>query len=90
MFIGKKAVIAHLKEAGTIHTASGSEPLKTFTLDQPFVKVIGPSAVVTFKATCGFGGKNPRTINRSMTLVFAKNENEWKLVHEQDQPLAPG
>ncbi len=47
-YIGKKAVMEHLQQAGGKHTAKGSEPLISFTLNQPFIKVIGASAVVTF------------------------------------------
>lgn len=78
---GKKDCLAHLQESFSKHAPGGSEPLKSFTIDQPYAKVIGNNCVVTFVAYKSIGGIHPRKEKANVTDVFVKSSDTWKKLY---------
>ena len=74
MVQGKEAVIAALKEIFAKHS---HEKILSYTIDQPYVKVTGNSAVVTYRAIEEIAGKHPRKMQGLMTDVFEKEDGHW-------------
>lgn len=60
-----------------------------YTIQDLRVAVIGPAAIATFVISydIAFGGDSMSASERS-TLVFAKGEGDWKIVHEHFSPVA--
>ncbi len=55
------------------------------------VNVFGDMAIATFHGHFeGDMGENHLTMQLQSTLVFAKTNNTWKIVHEHFSPLSPG
>jgi hypothetical protein len=79
MITGKANVLEHLKEAFVKHGTNGSQPLLSYTIDQPYVKVLGHTAVVTYRAFEEIGGKSPMHAEGLITKIFVKDGNDdWK------------
>jgi ketosteroid isomerase-like protein len=79
LIAGKQATLEHLKESFAKHAPGGPDPLKGYTIDQPFAKVVKPdTCVVTFFATKEIGGEHPRKERAHVTDVFVKRGHEWK------------
>jgi len=78
---GKANVLADVKQR--IHTLAldGPTPLRSFTIDQPYAKVTGDTAVVTFVAYRELGGKHPVKEKCHVTDVFVKRGDTWKKLH---------
>jgi len=85
MIKGKQAVLADLKDQFARHAPEGSQPLLSYTVDQPYVKVTGNMAVVVYHAVEQIGGKHPEKAEAYMTDVFVKADDKWKKVHERGQ-----
>jgi ketosteroid isomerase-like protein len=79
MIEGKSAIVANLKELFASHAKGGSEPLVSFTVDQPYIKVTGDMAVATFWGVQETGGSTPSKAQGLVTYVFAKLDGVWKL-----------
>ncbi len=84
---GKEAVLASLKDAFALHAAGGPEPLLALTIDEPYVKVTGDMAVVTYKAIEQIGGSHPERREKLSTAVFVKDGENWLLVHNRVQSV---
>lgn len=82
MIHGKEAVIAALKEKFATHSLTGSEQIISYTIIQPYVKVNGNTAVVSYRAIEEVGGSNPRKLQGAMTDVFEKQDGHWMKVHQ--------
>ncbi len=83
MVQGKEAVIAALTEKFAKNSKSGSDHIVSYTIDQPYVKVNGLTAVVTYHVIEKVSGKHPRTLEGSMSDVFKKEDGHWMKVHQQ-------
>ncbi|MBX9571774.1 MAG: nuclear transport factor 2 family protein [Candidatus Obscuribacterales bacterium] len=80
--VSGKANVLHDIEARVHKFApDGPTPLKTFTIDQPFAKVMGDTAVVTFVAYREVGGAHPSKQKCHVTDVFVKRGETWKKLH---------
>jgi len=79
MIEGKSAIVDSLKQLFASHAKGGSEPLGSFTVDQPYIKVTGDMAVATFWGVQETGGSTPRKAQGLVTYVFAKLDGAWKL-----------
>jgi len=82
MVNGKDAVIAALKEKFDKRSQKASEHIISYTIDQPYVKVTGNTAVVTYRAIEEVGGAHPRKLEGSMSDVFEKEDGHWMKVHQ--------
>lgn len=78
---GRDNVIADIKTRIQTFSPSGPTPLKSFTIDQPYAKVVGDTAVVTFVAYREVGGKHPTKEKCHVTDVFVKRGETWKKLH---------
>ncbi|MBX9720723.1 MAG: nuclear transport factor 2 family protein [Candidatus Obscuribacterales bacterium] len=83
MVEGKEAVIAALKQKFDKHSKAGSEHILSYTIDQPYVKVDGKTAVVTYRVIEEVGGTHPRKLEGSMSDVFEKEDGHWMKVYQQ-------
>lgn len=91
---GKENVLANLKEAFTANKPNGEHPLLSFTIDMPYAKVTGDTAVVTFVAYRSVGGAHPTREKSHITDVFVKKDGKWKKLHyrgrwQKTRELAP-
>jgi ketosteroid isomerase-like protein len=82
MVHGKEAVIAALTEKFAKRSQKGAEHILSYTIVQPYVKVNGNTAVVTYRAIEEVGGAHPRKLEGSMSDVFAKEDGHWMKVHQ--------
>ena len=78
---GKASVIADIEHRVHQFSADGPTPLKAFTIDQPYARVEGDTAVVTFVAFREIGGKHPAKEKCHVTDVFVKRGDTWKKLH---------
>ncbi len=85
MIEGKPAIIAHLKSVFATHAQGGNQPLVSYEIDEPYVKVSGAMAVATYLAIRQTGGENPKKTTRLTTNVFVKQGGEWKLTHDSGE-----
>ncbi len=83
MVQGKEAVIAALTEKFARNSKSGSDHIVSYTIDQPYVKVNGLMAVVTYHVIEKVAGQHRRTLEGSMSDVFKKEDGQWMKVHQQ-------
>lgn len=83
MVQGKAAVISALTEKFARNARSGSDQILSYTIDQPYVKVNGQTAVVTYHVIEEIAGKHKRTLEGSMSDVFNKENGHWMKVHQQ-------
>jgi ketosteroid isomerase-like protein len=74
MVHGKEAVIAALKQIFAKHS---HERILSYTIDQPYVKVNGKTAVATYRAIEEIGGQHPRKMQGLMNDVFEKEDGHW-------------
>lgn len=81
LIAGREAVIADLKRKIEEWAPTGESPLLSYTIDRPYAKVTGNTAVVTFKAVKEFGGKHPVKMEAQVTDVFIKEGEKWKKLH---------
>lgn len=78
---GKANVLNDMKTKFEKYAPGGPTPLVSFTIDQPYAKVTGDTAVVTFIAFREIGGKHPYKEKSSVTDVFVKHNGTWKKLH---------
>jgi hypothetical protein len=83
MVEGKEAVIAALTQKFARNSKSGSDHIVSYTIDQPYVKVNGQMAVVTYRVIEKVSGQHPRTLAGSMSDVFQKEDGQWMKVHQR-------
>jgi hypothetical protein len=83
MVQGKEAVIAALTLKFAQNSKSGSDRIVSYTIDQPYVKVTGQMAVVTYSVIEKVVGRHPRTLEGSMSDVFQKEDGQWMKVHQR-------
>ena len=83
MVQGKEAILAALTEKFAKNSQSGSDHIVSYTIDQPYVKVNGPMAVVTYHVIEKVSGHHPRTLEGSMSDVFQKEDGQWLKVHQR-------
>ncbi len=91
---GKENVLANLKESFEGNKPGGEHPLLSFTIDMPYAKVTGDTAVVTFVAYRSVGGAHPTREKSHITDVFVKKDGKWKKLHyrgrwQKTKELAP-
>jgi len=79
MIIGKEAVLADIKSRYETHLKG--EHLVSYTIDQPYAKVTGNRAVVTFVAKKIISGSHPVSMESHSTEVFVKDGDKWKTLH---------
>jgi ketosteroid isomerase-like protein len=82
MITGKANVVEHLKESFTKHAPNGSQPLLAYTIDEPYIKVTGNTAVVTYRAFQQIGGSNPMHAEGLITKIFVRSQDGWKQQHD--------
>jgi len=78
---GKQNVMADLKRKVTANEDQEEAPLISFTMDQPYAKVTGNTAVVSFIAIKVLGGKHPQKLVSHTTEVLVKDGDVWKKIH---------
>jgi ketosteroid isomerase-like protein len=81
LIVGKEAVLADMKKRITDNNPDGREHMLTLTIEDPYAKVTGDVAVVTFKAIKQVGGAHPEKEEISATDVFVKRGNKWQKLH---------
>lgn len=81
LIVGKQAVIDDIKKRADEHKAGSAEPLVSFTIDHPYAKVDGDTAVVTFVAHKEFGGEKPKKMESRCTDIFVRRGDTWKKLH---------
>ncbi len=91
---GKENVLSNLKESFAANKPDGEHPLLSFTIDMPYAKVTGDTAVVTFVAYRSVGGAHPTREKSNITDVFVKKDGKWKKLHyrgrwQKTKELAP-
>lgn len=67
----------------TLHTQENlaHERITNFTIDQPFVRVNGNVATVSFVLIKEVAGTPPQKFESHCTDVFIKNGGDWKKLH---------
>lgn len=81
VIVGKKAVLADVKKRWE-KAHIGPKPVISYTIEHPYAKVMGNTAVVTFKAIKVIGGgKKHKTYVSKSTDIFVKKEGKWKKLH---------
>jgi hypothetical protein len=83
MVEGKEAVIAALKQIFAKRSQPGADRILSYTIDQPYVKVTGDTAVVSYRAIEVIGGAHPRKMQGAMSDVFKKENGHWMKVHQR-------
>ncbi|MBS1997112.1 MAG: nuclear transport factor 2 family protein [Cyanobacteria bacterium SZAS LIN-2] len=79
LIVGKAAVIADIKSR--YERLHKGENLVSYTIDQPYAKVTGNRAVVTFVAKKVISGAHPIAMESHSTEVFVKDGDKWKTIH---------
>ena len=81
LIVGKEAVLDYVKKRWK-DAHVGPNPVLSYTIEHPYAKVNGDTAVVTFKAIKVIGGtQNPGTYESKSTDIFVKKHGEWKKLH---------
>lgn len=81
LVVGKQACLEELKAKFARYSPTGETPLISITIEQPYAKVTGNTAVVTFRAVREVGGKHPIKEIAEATDVFVKDGDKWKKLH---------
>lgn len=76
--VGRQAVMADLRRKVEELSPTGPTPLLSYTIDHPYAKVHGDTAVVNFVAIKEIGGKHPYKMRCKAFDIFVKHGNEWK------------
>jgi ketosteroid isomerase-like protein len=77
---GREAVLKRLKQDFKTDTAGG-RTISGYTIDSPYVKVVGNTAVVTFRAEKLLQGQSVSKQQAFVTEMFVKVADQWKLAH---------
>jgi ketosteroid isomerase-like protein len=83
MVEGKQAVITALKQIFAKRSEPGADHIVSYTIDQPYVKVTGDTAVVSYRALEVIGGAHARKMQGAMSDVFKKEDGHWMKVHQR-------
>lgn len=81
LIVGKTAVLADLKRRLLEISPDGKDPALSITLEEPYAKVTGDTAVVTFRAIKEVGGAHPGKEEVKATDVFVKHGDKWQKLH---------
>ncbi len=81
LIVGKEAVLADIKRRFDEISTDGKGPEMTLTIEEPYARVTGDVAVVTFKAIKKVGGEHPHKAEARATDVFVKHGHRWKKLH---------
>ncbi|MCA9805408.1 MAG: nuclear transport factor 2 family protein [Cyanobacteria bacterium HKST-UBA02] len=80
LLVGREAVMVDLKKRW--HDSHvGKNPVLSYTIDHPYARVDGDTAVVTFHATKVVGGRKTGTYESDCTDVFVRKNGSWKKLH---------
>lgn len=79
--VGRENIIASVKAKIASEEKRLKVPAISFTIDQPFAKINGDKAVVSFILKKEVGGTNPAVFESHVTDVFVKRDGEWKKLH---------
>ncbi len=87
LLVGKKAVIARIKERYEDSVRDAENHAVSYTIYQPYAKVHdgGKTASVTCVLRKVVGGKHPVVFESHDTKVFVKEGEQWKELHSQGQ-----
>ncbi len=80
LIAGKENVLAEMRAKIAKYQSEG-HPFVHVTIDHPYAKVIGDTAVVTLKAIREYGGKHPFKEECKVTDIFVKHGDTWKKCH---------
>lgn len=80
LIAGKDNVVADMKSKVDKYAHEG-HPFVSVTIDQPYAKVTGDTAVVNFVAIRHYGGKHPFKEECKATDIFIKEGDSWKKCH---------
>lgn len=80
LIAGKENVLAELRAKMERYAQNGT-PFVSVTIDHPYAKVTGDTAVVTLVAHRQYGGKHPFQESSKITDVFVKRDGTWKKCH---------
>lgn len=78
---GRDAVLADMKQKYEKSLEATDGGSITYTIEQPYAKVTGKYATVTFLARKTLSGKNPVSYESHSTDVFVKEGDKWKKLH---------
>lgn len=81
LIVGKEAVLADMQKRLLEIAPDGKEPILTLTIVEPYAKVTGDVAVVTFRAVKEVGGPHPDKEEVQATDVFVKHGDKWQKLH---------
>lgn len=81
MLTGKDAAVASMMKEFERDKSGGKHRTVSIKIDQPFIKVAGGSAVVSYhgEKTITFDGEKPVTREAFVTQVFIKEGDTWRL-----------
>jgi len=79
--VGRDAIVQSVKAKLEAEEKRLKTPAISFHIDQPFAKITGDKAVVTFILKKEIGGASPATFENHVTDVFVKRDGEWKKLH---------
>lgn len=80
LIAGKENVLADMRAKVDKYAQNGT-PFVSVTIDHPYAKVMGETAVVTLVAIRQYGGKHPFKEECKVTDVFVKHGETWKKCH---------
>jgi ketosteroid isomerase-like protein len=80
LIVGKEAVLEDMKAKFQRYGPNGVTPLVSYTIDHPYARVTGDTAVVTFIAKREFSGSKIKEESR-VTDVFVRHDGQWKKLH---------
>ncbi len=77
---GKEAVLKRL-QADFKKDTGGGKTIILYTIDSPYIKVLGNTAVVTYRAVKSVQGSKLQKHQAFVTEMFVKDGERWKLAH---------
>lgn len=78
LVVGKENILANTrKEMAEL----GKDPVITISIEEPYAKVTGDVAVVTFTGIWEVGGEHPLKEELRATDVFVKHGDKWRKLH---------
>ncbi len=81
VIVGRDKVIADVQQKLATQENLAHERITDFTIDQPFVRVNGNVATVSFVLIKEVAGTPPQKFESHCTDVFIKNGGDWKKLH---------
>lgn len=77
---GREAVLKRL-QADFKKDTGGGKTITGYTIDSPYIKVLGNTAVVTYRAVKSVQGSKLQKHQALVTEMFVKDGERWKLAH---------